>query len=60
MGMSSLVLDNEEMFYNAADDVKLECDNLEEFITLMTPQMDLVANTPKSQVIEILKEIWHG
>ena len=60
MGMSSLVLDNEEMFYSAADDVKLECNNLEEFIALMTPQMDLVAYTPKSQVIEILKEIYYG
>ena len=60
MGMSSLVLDNDEMFYSAADDVKLECDNLEEFIALMTPQMDLVAHTPKSQVIETLKEIYYG
>jgi hypothetical protein len=60
MGMSSLVLDNDEMFYSAADDVKLECNNLEEFIALMTPQMDLVAYTPKSQVIEILKEIYYG
>ena len=60
MGMSSLVLDNDEMFYSAADDVKLECNNLEEFIALMTPQMDLVAYTPKSQVIETLKEIYYG
>jgi len=58
--MSSLVLDNDEMFYSAADDVKLECNTLEEFIALMTPQMDLVAYTPKSQVIEILKEIYYG
>lgn len=59
MGMSSWILDNEEMFYSGADDVKIECETLEEFIDVMTPQMDLVAHLPKDEVLENLKGIWH-
>ena len=60
MGMSNFVLDQEEMFYNAADDVKLECDNIEVFINVMRSQCDLVKHLEWSEVVDVLKEIWHG
>ena len=34
MGMSSYVLSSEERFYENAEDVKVECDNIEEFINI--------------------------
>ena len=59
MGMSSWALDNEEMFYSGADDAKIECETLEQFVDVMTPQMDLVSHLPKDEVLENLKGIWH-
>ncbi len=60
MGMSSFVMDMEEQFYGGADDVKLECDNLEEYLELMMRYRDQVSHQSDNVVIETLKEIWHG
>ena len=60
MGMSSFVMDMEEQFYGGADDVKLECDNLDEYLELMMRYRDQVSHQSDNVVIETLKEIWHG
>ena len=60
MGMSSFVIDMEEQFYGGADDVKLECDNLDEYLELMMRYRDQVSHQSDNVVIETLKEIWHG
>ena len=57
MGMSSLILDNEEMFFGGANDVIIECDTVEEFIEMMKPQMDLVAHL--DNVEEQLSAMYH-
>jgi len=60
MGMSSFVIDMEEQFYGGADDVKLECDNLDEYLELMIRYRDQVSHQSDDVVIDTLKEIWHG
>lgn len=60
MGMSSFVMDMEEQFYGGADDVKLECDNLDEYLELMMRYRDQVSHQSDNVVIKTLKEIWHG
>jgi hypothetical protein len=60
MGMSSFVIDMEEQFYGGAEDVKLECNNLEEYLELMMRYRDQVSHQLDHVVIETLKEIWHG
>ena len=60
MGMSSFVIDMEEQFYGGADDVKLECDNLDEYLEIMMRYRDQVSHQSDDVVIETLKEIWHG
>lgn len=58
MGMSSYVMDCEEQFYEGAEDVKIECDNIEDFMSIMSSQLDLVKHLELSEVTEVLKEIW--
>lgn len=60
MGMSSFVIDMEEQFYGGADDVKLECDNMDEYLELMMRYRDQVSHQSDDVVIDTLKEIWHG
>ena len=60
MGMSDFVIEMEEQFYGGADDVKLECDNINKFIELMMRYRDQVSHQSNEEVIDILKEIWHG
>lgn len=60
MGMSNYILGNEEMFYGTADDVKLECDNMDQFLEMMMTQKDLVSHISDDDIIDTLKEIWHG
>ena len=57
MGMSSWILDNEEMFFEGANDVLHECESFEEFKKVMAPQMDLVAHL--DNVSEQLSEMWN-
>ena len=59
MGMSSWILDNEEMFYDGAQDVITECESYEEFLGMMKPQLDLVAHLPLEQVLDNLSELWN-
>tara|TARA_B100001113_G_C21094868_1_gene616088 strand:+ start:341 stop:550 length:210 start_codon:yes stop_codon:yes gene_type:complete len=57
MGMSSMILDNEEMFFDGANDVIIECDTFEEFLEMMKPQMDLVVHL--DDVEERLSAMYH-
>ena len=57
MGMSNWILDNEEMFFEGANDVLHECESFEEFEKVMAPQMDLVAHL--DNVSERLSEMWN-
>ena len=59
MGMSSWILDNEEMFYDGAQDVILECESYQEFLSVMEPQMDLVVHLPTEEVYNNLSEMWN-
>lgn len=54
------MINNEEMFYGTADDVKLECDNMDKFLEMMLTQKDLVSHQSDDEIVDTLKEIWHG
>lgn len=51
---------NQEMFFDAATDIKLEHDNMDQFIEMMMTQKDLMSHMEDDEIIKILKEIWHG
>ena len=57
MGMSSWILNNEEMFFEGANDVLHECESFQEFVGIMKPQMDLVPHL--DNVEEQLSEMWN-
>ena len=57
MGMSGWILDNEEMFFEGANDVLHECESFQEFVGIMKPQMDLVSHI--DNVEEQLSEMWN-
>ena len=57
MGMSSWILDNEEMFFEGANHVLHECESFQEFVGIMKPQMDLVSHL--DNVEEQLSEMWN-
>ena len=57
MGMSGWILDNEEMFFEGANDVLHECESFQEFVGIMKPQMDLVSHL--DNVEEQLSEMWN-
>ena len=57
MGMSSWILDNEEMFFEGANDVLHECESFQEFVGIMKPQMDLVPHL--DNVEDQLSEMWN-
>ena len=57
MGMSGWILDNEEMFFEGANDVLHECESFQEFVGIMKPQMDLVPHL--DNVEEQLSEMWN-
>ena len=46
MGMSNWILDNEEQFWNKADEVIGECEAFEEFVGKMKPHTDLLTGSP--------------
>lgn len=52
-------MDLEEQFFEAAGDVVIECENYKQFIEVMTPQMDMVVHMDKSDVDNILSDIWY-
>ncbi len=67
MGMSNLILDNEEMFYGGAQDIVLEYQHpagptswgADEFVTDMMKQRDLVAHQSDSTITSTLLEIYY-
>lgn len=60
MGMSSYVMDSEEQFYEAAQDVKLECTSFNEFHNVMLSQWSLVSHLEQEEVLDVLNEIWRS
>ena len=60
MGMSNWILENEEMFFDGAHDVIHECDSFDEFLEIMTPQMDLVSHldSVEDQLAELWNDFW--
>ena len=46
MGMSGWILDNEEKFWNIADETVGECEVFEQFYEAMKPQKDLLMGSP--------------
>ena len=46
MGMSNWILDNEEQFWNKADEVIGECEAFEAFVGKMKPHTDLLTGSP--------------
>lgn len=57
--MKALAMDMEEMFFEAANDVVLECESFEDFYDLMRPQLDLVKHMDIQEVVNILNGIWN-
>ena len=57
--VKAMCMDNEEMFFEAASDVILECESFQEWVDLMKPQMDLVVHMDKDDVFNSLSEIWN-
>ena len=46
MGMSNWILDNEEQFWNKADEVIGECEAFKEFVGKMKPHTGLLQGSP--------------
>ena len=67
MGMSSWVLDNEEMFYGTANDIMLEyqypeinAEGANNFITSMMKHRDLLAHQSDSAITSVLLEMYYS
>lgn len=60
MGMSNYIMDHEEMFFEAAQDVAHECETFDIFVNLMMKQRDLVVHMDMDEVVDILGEIYSG
>ena len=63
MGMSNLLLDNEDKFWKLADEVISEWECFEQFWTAMQPQADLLQGTPShcetdNELEDLLSEAW--
>ena len=51
-------MDCEEMFWDGAQDVVIECENYEQFVEVMKPQLDLVVHLDKQEIDFGLSDIW--
>lgn len=59
MGMgANWVIECEEKFFDAVQDVCVECDTLDEVFEVMQPQRDLVKHMTDDEVDDIIGEIW--
>ena len=63
MGMSNLILDNEEQFWNIAESTIGECEVFEQFFEAMKPQQDLLQGSPSecenlNDFEDMLSEAW--
>ena len=57
--VKAMAMDMEEMFFEGAQDVIIECESFMEFLEVMKPQLDLVAHMDRLQVDCILAEMWN-
>lgn len=61
MGMgANYVIECEENFFGAAQDIVHEFETFSEFYNKMMTQKDLVKHMSSSTVAEYLSEIWYG
>jgi hypothetical protein len=63
MGMSNYILDNEDKFWNLADETIINCEVFEQFVSAMKPQQDLLQGSPSMPENEVdfenmLSEAW--
>ena len=63
MGMSNYILDNEDKFWNLADETINDCEVFEQFVSAMKPQQDLLQGSPSMPENEVdfenmLSEAW--
>jgi len=63
MGMSNWILDNEDKFWDIAEDTAKECEVFEQFVNAMKPQQDLLQGSPSQPQNEadfenMLSESW--
>ena len=58
MGMSSFIIDMEEKFFSAVQDVAHECETLDQLFAITNSQRDLVAHMSSNEVDDIIGEIW--
>ena len=61
MGMgANYVIECEENFFGAAQDVVHEFGSFQEFYNTMMTQKDLVVHMEPETIVEYLSEIWNG
>jgi hypothetical protein len=59
MGMSNMIFDNVDKFWDIAENTVSECKNLEEFIDKMLKHDDLLSGSDESETVEEgLYETW--
>jgi len=59
MGMSNMIFDNVDKFWDIADNTVSECKNLEEFVDKMLKHGDLLSGSDESHSVEDgLYEVW--
>ena len=59
MGMSSMIFDNVDKFWDIAENTVSECKNLEEFVDKMLKHGDLLSGSDESHSVEDgLYEVW--
>ena len=58
MGMSSFIIDMEEKFFSAVQEVIHECESLNQLFEITDSQRDLVSHMKSDDVDEIIAEIW--
>ena len=58
MGMSSFIIDMEEKFFSAVQEVIHECETLDELYKITDSQRDLVSHMKSDDVDDIIGEIW--
>ena len=57
MGMSSFIIDMEEKFFSAVQEVIHECESLNQLFEITDSQRDLVSHMKSDDVDEIIAEI---
>ena len=60
MGMSNWILDNEEVFWDYAQENILDCFSEQEFVQKMLEKYTLVSHLPMENVVAQLSEMWYN